>query len=118
METVTLTHTAALARLGHALSDATRARILLALRDAPAYPAELAESLGVSRQVMSNQLACLRGCGLVTTRKDGRRTEYRLSDPHLAHALGDMLRLVLDVDPDCCGPDCTCASGTPPADAA
>ncbi|GAA1724703.1 winged helix-turn-helix domain-containing protein [Isoptericola hypogeus] len=108
---MTLTHTAALARLGHALSDGTRARILLALRDAPAYPSDLAETLGVSRQVMSNQLACLRGCGLVVGRPDGRRTEYRLADPHLAHALGDMLRLALVVDPDCCGPDCTCATG-------
>ena len=117
METVTLTHTAALARLGHALSDGTRARILLALRDAPAYPSELAATLGVSKQVMSNQLACLRGCGLVVGRPDGRRTEYRLSDPHLAHALGDMLRLALVVDPDCCGPDCTCATGHGPTGA-
>lgn len=59
-----VTHTAALARLGHALADPTRTRVLLALREAPAYPSDLAEALGVSRQVMSNQLACLRGCGL------------------------------------------------------
>ncbi|MFP3713502.1 ArsR/SmtB family transcription factor [Puerhibacterium sp. TATVAM-FAB25] len=106
---VTLTHTAALTRLGHALSDATRARILLALREAPAYPSDLADALGVSRQVMSNQLACLRGCGLVEGVREGRRTWYRLTDPHLAPALGDLLRLVLAVDPACCGPDCTCA---------
>lgn len=105
----TLTHTDALARIGHALGDATRTRILLSLRTAPAYPSDLAESLGVSRQVMSNQLACLRGCGLVRTRPDGRRTEYRLADPRLAHALGDLLDLTLAVDPDCCGPNCTCA---------
>lgn len=109
MTTATLTHTAALARLGHALGDPTRTRILLALREAPAYPSELAETLGVSRQVMSNQLACLRGCGLVLARRDGRRTEYRLSDPHLADALGHLLRLALVVDPGCCGPGCTCA---------
>ncbi len=66
---------------------------------------------------MSNQLACLRGCGLVVGRPDGRRTEYRLSDPHLAHALGDMLRLALVVDPDCCGPDCTCATAHGPTGA-
>ncbi len=113
MTTATLTHTAALARLGHALGDPTRTRILLALREAPAYPSDLAEALGVSRQVMSNQLACLRGCGLVVGRPDGRRTEYRLSDPHLAHALGDLLRLALVVDPACCGPGCTCAAGVP-----
>ncbi len=109
-ETVTLTHTAALARLGHALSDETRARILLALREAPAHPSDLADALGVSRQVMSNQLSCLRGCGLVTSIPDGRRTWYRLADPHLAPALDDLLRLVVVVDPACCGPDgCTCS---------
>ncbi|GEL47857.1 metalloregulator ArsR/SmtB family transcription factor [Cellulomonas hominis] len=109
METVTLTHTAALARLGHALSDETRARVLLALREAPACPSDLADALGVSRQVMSNQLACLRGCGLVESVREGRRTWYRLADGHLAPALGDLLTLVLAVDPECCGPDCGCA---------
>ena len=109
-ETATLTHTAALARLGHALSDETRARVLLSLREAPAYPSDLAASLGVSRQVMSNQLACLRGCGLVEAVPDGRRTSYRLASEHLAPALGDLLRLVLVVDPACCSSDdCTCA---------
>ncbi len=43
-----------LARFGHAVSHPTRARILLALTDAPAYPSELADSLGVSRQSISN----------------------------------------------------------------
>jgi ArsR family transcriptional regulator, cadmium/lead-responsive transcriptional repressor len=107
--TATLTHTAALARLGHALSDRTRAGILLALRKAPAYPSDLADGLEVSRQVMSNQLACLRGCGLVEAVPDGRRTWYRLSDAHLAPALDELLRVVLIVNPDCCGGEgCTC----------
>ncbi|WP_460497674.1 ArsR/SmtB family transcription factor, partial [Glycomyces tarimensis] len=59
----TLTYGQVLARFGHALSDPTRSRLLLALREAPGYPAELAETLGVSRQSLSNHLACLRGCG-------------------------------------------------------
>ena len=107
--TATVTHTAALARLGHALSDPTRVGILLALREAPAYPSDLADALGVSRQVMSNQLACLRGCGLVTASPEGRRSEYRLTDPHLALALREMLDVVLVVEPGCCdGESCTC----------
>ncbi|NYF15502.1 DNA-binding transcriptional ArsR family regulator [Microbacterium sp. AK009] len=106
----TPTHTAALARFGHALSDPTRAAILLALRDAPAYPSDLADALDVSRQVMSNQLACLRGCGLVEATPEGRRSSYRLSDPHIAAALGELLQVVLLTDPGCCtGPTCTCA---------
>jgi DNA-binding transcriptional ArsR family regulator len=108
--TATLSHTAALSRLGHALGDPTRAGILLALRAEPAYPSELAEQLGVSRQVMSNQLACLRGCGLVEAMPEGRRTGYRLADDHLASALGELLRVTLRVEPDCCdGEGCSCA---------
>lgn len=107
--TASLSHTAALARLGHALSDPTRAAVLLALRDASAYPSDLADALGVSRQVMSNQLACLRGCGLVDAVPEGRRTSYRLADPHLAPALDELLQVVLLVEPGCCdGEGCTC----------
>ncbi|HEX5287514.1 MAG TPA: metalloregulator ArsR/SmtB family transcription factor [Streptosporangiaceae bacterium] len=91
-----------LARFGHALSDPTRARVLLALREAPAYPADLADQIGVSRQALSNHLACLRGCGLVVAVPDGRRSRYELADPRLAHALGDLLGVVLAVDPAAC----------------
>ncbi|MDF3335847.1 winged helix-turn-helix domain-containing protein [Mycolicibacterium septicum] len=94
----TLTQVAVLARFGHALSDPTRSKVLLALKDSPAYPAELAEAAGVSRQSMSNHLACLRGCGLVVAVPEGRRTRYELADPKLAHALSDLLHVVLAAD--------------------
>lgn len=110
MTTVVLSHAESLSRLGYALSDPTRVQILLALREAPAVPSDLADALGVSRQVMSNQLTCLRGCGLVEAVRDGRHAWYRLADPHLAPALDGLLRVVLVVDPDCCaGEECTCS---------
>jgi DNA-binding transcriptional ArsR family regulator len=91
-----------LARFGHALSDPTRSRLLLALRDGPAYPADLADLLGVTRQNLSNHLSCLRGCGLVVAVPEGRRSRYELADAHLGHALGDLLDVVLTVDPAAC----------------
>lgn len=109
MTVVSSTHASALAQLGHALSDGTRTRVLLALREKPARPSDLAEQLGVSRQSMSNQLACLRGCGLVETTPQGRSTWYRLADPRIGSALGDLLDLVVQVDPNCCSPEgCAC----------
>jgi len=90
-----------LARFGHALSDPTRAGILLALRDGPRYPGQLAELLQASPQGMSNHLACLRGCGLVIATPQGRRVSYELADRHLADALGSLLATVLAVDPVC-----------------
>jgi DNA-binding transcriptional ArsR family regulator len=98
----TATHGQVLARFGNALSDPTRARLLLALREAPGYPAQLAELLGVSRQNLSNHLGCLRGCGLVVAVPEGRRSRYELADPRLAHALGDLRGVVLATDPAAC----------------
>lgn len=98
---IAATETDALARFGHALSDPTRTRTLLALAGGPAYPADLADEVGVTRQSMSNHLACLRGCGLVVATPDGRRTRYELADPRLAHALTDLLSVVLVVEPPC-----------------
>lgn len=98
----TALHSDALARFGHALSDPTRTQILLSLRTGPGYPSDLAEAIGVSRQILSNHLACLRGCGLVVAVPQGRRSRYELADARIAAALTDLLGLVLAVDPACC----------------
>lgn len=92
----------ALARFGHALSDATRARVLMRLAEAPAYPADLADSVGVTRQSMSNHLACLRGCGLVVAVPEGRRIRYELADSRLTHALAALHDVILVTDSDAC----------------
>lgn len=89
-----------LARFGRALADPIRCRILLALRAAPAHPADLADTLAVSRTRLSNHLACLRDCGLVVTVPDGRRVRYELADERLGHALDDLRTAVLAVETD------------------
>ena len=85
--------TQTLERVGTALADPTRRRILLALLDGAAYPAELAEELGVGRTNVSNHLTCLRGCGLVRATREGRQVRYDLASPRLAHALADLVDL-------------------------
>ncbi|MEI5101746.1 metalloregulator ArsR/SmtB family transcription factor [Streptomyces sp. PmtG] len=94
-----------LARFGRALADPIRCRVLLALREAPAYPADLADALGISRTRLSNHLACLRDCGLVGTVPDGRRTRYELADERLGRALDDLRAAVVAVDGDRTCPD-------------
>ena len=54
-------------RLGRALADPTRSRIILTLLDHPAYPAELSLDLDLTRPNVSNHLACLRDCGIVVS---------------------------------------------------
>lgn len=92
------TREAALSRLGRALADPTRCRILVALLDGVNYPGQLANKLDLTRSNVSNHLACLRGCGLVVAAYQGRQVRYELADAHLARALGEFVQVVLAVD--------------------
>lgn len=88
----------ALDRVGTALADSTRRLVLLRLLEGRAYPAELADLLGVGRTNISNHLACLRGCGLVRARREGRQVRYELSSPQLMEALRLLMALEFDVE--------------------
>jgi len=89
-----------LSRIGMALADPTRRRVLVQLMDGPGYPAEMAEEFGTARANLSNHLACLRECGLVTATAEGRRVRYELADRRLA----DGLRILAALDlPGGCG---------------
>ena len=76
-----------LGRVGTALADPTRRRVLVHLTAGPGYPAEMAEEFGTTRANLSNHLTCLRECGLVTATAEGRRVRYELADQRLADAL-------------------------------
>ena len=89
-----------LARIGLALADPTRRRVLVHLIGGPGYPAEMAQEFGATRANLSNHLACLRECGLVTATAEGRRVRYELADDRL----GDGLRILAALDlPGRCG---------------
>ncbi len=87
-----------LSRVGRALADPTRQRILLELLDGPGYPADLADAFGTTRANVSNHLTCLRGCGLVNATAEGRHVRYELADPRL----GDALRLLGSIELNSC----------------
>ncbi|WP_294179870.1 helix-turn-helix transcriptional regulator [uncultured Schumannella sp.] len=97
-----------LTRLGRAMADPSRSRILLALLENPGYPAELARDLDLTRSNVSNHLSCLRGCGFVTATPEGRQPRYEIADPHLGHALTELLAVVATVDAGvpCENPNC------------
>ncbi len=91
-----------LGRVGKALADETRRRILVALLDGPSFSGDLADELELTKANVSNHLTCLRGCRLVTATPDGRRVRYALVHPRLAHALRDLAGLELEArDPTC-----------------
>lgn len=97
-------------RIGRAMADPTRSRILLSLLDGPGFPAQLARDLDLTRTNVSNHLACLRGCGLVVATPEGRRTRYEISDPHLTRGIRSLLDTVVAVDEGapCLDAECEC----------
>jgi len=94
----TASRTDVMNRLGRAMSDPSRSRILLSLLERPGYPAELSRELDLTRSNVSNHLACLRGCGIVVATPEGRQTRYEIADRHLTRALTELLDTVLAVD--------------------
>jgi cell wall-associated NlpC family hydrolase len=70
-----------------ALADPTRRHLLEALAAREASATELAAELPVTRQAVAKHLAALRDAGLVTPRRSGRETLYRLDDAPLDEAV-------------------------------
>lgn len=64
------------------LSDPTRIRLILALRDTELSVGELAGQVGKSATVVSQHLAKLRWAKVVQSRQDGTRMYYSLIDEH------------------------------------
>jgi ArsR family transcriptional regulator, cadmium/lead-responsive transcriptional repressor len=52
-----------LARVGKALADPTRRRVLVQLIDGAGYPAEMADSFGTTRANLSNHLTACASAG-------------------------------------------------------
>ena len=96
-------------RLGRAMADPTRSRILMTLLDGPSYPAVLARDLDLTRSNVSTHLTCLRDCGIIVAEPEGRKTRYEIADPHLAAALDALVNATLAVDENapCIDPECS-----------
>jgi len=62
----------------HALSDPGRIEILRHLRSGEHRVRDLTEHLHLAQSTVSAHLACLRDCGLVTSRPHGRASLYSL----------------------------------------
>lgn len=78
---------AAAACLFHGFSDPSRIAILRHLALGEHRVVDLTAHIGLAQSTVSKHLACLRDCGLVTARPEGRATVYTLNH---AEALNDL----------------------------
>ncbi len=85
------------ARFFRGFSDPSRLSILETLSKGPCSVGELVQRTGLSQPNVSNHLACLRDCGLVMSRAQGRSMIYRLSDERVSHLLAAAGELLEEV---------------------
>lgn len=82
------------AKLFRGFADPSRLAILEALRAGERCVSDLVLATGLTQSNVSGHLACLRDCGLVVSRQEGRFVRYRLADPQVAEMLGDARAIV------------------------
>lgn len=69
------------AKFFRGLTDLTRLRILeILLEEGEKNVSELVEALDLAQGRVSSHLACLRWCGFVTSRRDGKYVYYSVGD--------------------------------------
>jgi DNA-binding transcriptional ArsR family regulator len=73
------------------LADATRVRLILALRDGELPVNALAEKAGKSAAAVSQHLAKMRLARMVSTRQEGTTVYYRLADGHAWQLVADAI---------------------------
>jgi DNA-binding transcriptional ArsR family regulator len=73
--------------LFRSLADPTRLAIVRHLAFGEHKVVELTAHLGLAQSTVSAHLACLRDCGLVTSRPQGRASVYSLARPELLELL-------------------------------
>jgi len=85
------------AKLFRGFADPSRLAILQSLRDGERTVTDLVQATGLTQPNVSNHLACLRDCGLVTLRQQGRFSYYSLRDDRVAGLLLLADELLADV---------------------
>ena len=75
------------AKLFRGFSEPTRLAIMLALVDSEQRVKDLVDTIGGSQGNISGHVACLKECGLVTDRVEGRQTYYRAAHPEITELL-------------------------------
>lgn len=84
------------AKFFHGLSNPTRFRIVEILLDGEKSVSELVELLGATQSQVSNQLACLKWCGYVSSRQEGKYIYYQITDDRVRQILELARQVVAD----------------------
>ncbi len=81
-------------KMWKALSDPTRRKILLLLKEKDMSAGEIAEHFNVTKPTLSHHLEILKNAELVTSRREGQKIIYSLNTTVLEDILAYVLELL------------------------
>ena len=82
------------AALFHGLSDRTRLAIVRQLTNGERRVVDLTQALGLAQGTVSGHVGCLRECGLIVGRPEGRQVFYSIAHPELVDLLASAEQLL------------------------
>ena len=91
-------------KLIHGFSNKTRIQILESIKDREKTVSQIVKEVNGNQSNISQHLACLKGCGIIVGRNEGKYSYYSLRNQHIRDLL-TMFDVVLeDVQNDvaCC----------------
>ncbi|USK62447.1 ArsR/SmtB family transcription factor [Peribacillus asahii] len=82
-------------KLIHGFSNKTRLQILECIKDEEKTVSQIVEEINGNQSNISQHLACLKGCGIIIGRNEGKYCFYSLRNQHIRDLL-TMFDVVLD----------------------
>ncbi|MUV37590.1 hypothetical protein JNUCC1_01396 [Lentibacillus sp. JNUCC-1] len=84
----------------HGFSHKVRIQILDTIKEGEKTVSEIMNEVSGSQSSISQHLACLRGCGLIIGRQEGKFMYYRLLNDKVRHLLDTFDDVLMDVQSD------------------
>ena len=81
----------------HGFSHKSRVLILESIKDDEKTVSQLVEDLKISQSSISQHLSCLKGCGLILGRQDGKYVYYRVRNQLVRDLLSDFDVVLEDI---------------------
>ncbi len=91
-------------KLIHGFSNKTRIQILESIKNQEKTVSQIVEEINGNQSNISQHLACLKGCGIIVGRNEGKYCYYSLRNQHIRNLLTMFDTVLEDVQDDvaCC----------------